>query len=391
MTAKVLVADARDIPLDHASVDLVITSPPYWNVRDYGDPDQIGLEPSVGEYMDNLMLVMAELWRVLSPWGNVFVNLGDTYLGSGGAGGDYNDDGNREGQAKFRQGTPSNRPKSKALVPQRFAIAAYEAGWTVRQEIIWRKPVGELGECRDRVLTQHEQIWHLVKQPKHYPYGEGLPELRTALKPKTFTVNTAPVRDGDTESAGAHLNEWHQSNGGRSHDVRGASPRSVWDINPRPSKWPDHFAQFPVELPARIISGWCPKRVCVTCGEPSVRIVEPTAEYAASLDGDFNIRRSEWGKNWKNATYRHFESSQRVVTGYTDCGHDSWRKGVVLDPFAGTGTTLEAAELYQVDSVGVELVEKYADIAIQRSRSPQMADTTPDVSHEGSLWEGMSS
>lgn len=397
--SQVTIGDARKLPLPDESIDLVVTSPPYWNLRDYGGIDhQIGLEESLTGYLDSLAEALDEMWRVLATWGNVFINIGDTYLGSGGPGGDYADGGSKAADRRtydelsrpgrrasraardYRPGrdnakaggeqparTAGGSAKSRALIPQRLALLAFDQGWLVRQEIIWRKPVGELGQCLDRVLTQHEQIWHLVKQPKHYPFKEGLPELRTPLKPKTFTVSTAPIKPGPNDSPGAKVNEWHQRSGGRKHDVRGAAPRSVWDIAPTPTKY-EHYAAYPEELARRCIQGWAPIKVCATCGEPAVRVVEPTTEHAERQDGDWSKR--ERGRSndltFTNSS-RHVFSSEYRITGLTDCGHDDWRPARVLDPFAGTGTTIKAAR--DLGRIGIGIDCDPASVAIAEERA----------------------
>ena len=120
-------------------VDCVITSPPYWGLRDYGVSGQLGLEPTFQEYIGKLVEIFDEVKRVLKPTGTCWVNLGDSYSGSGGAGGDYNPGGLREGQPKFKQGKADVPAKSLCCIPDRFKIGMVDSGWICRNEIIWYK------------------------------------------------------------------------------------------------------------------------------------------------------------------------------------------------------------------------------------------------------------
>jgi len=104
------------------SINCVITSPPYWQLRDYGFAEQWGLEPTYQEYLEHLWSLMNEIWRVLKDDGTVWVNLGDTYSGSGGSGGDYNDGGIRQGQPTVRPAKIEMQNKCLLLIPHRFAI-----------------------------------------------------------------------------------------------------------------------------------------------------------------------------------------------------------------------------------------------------------------------------
>jgi DNA modification methylase len=156
--------------LDDNSIDCVITSPPYWQLRDYGFDGQWGLEPTFQEYLEHLWEMMDEIHRVLKDTGTVWINLGDTYstksggLNTGNAGsrtGDY------LGGMKINQ--PSDlKPKSLLLIPHRFAIGCYDRGWTIRNDIIWAKRNGMPESVRDRFSKKHEYIFLMTKKPKGY-------------------------------------------------------------------------------------------------------------------------------------------------------------------------------------------------------------------------------
>lgn len=135
----VLCADARHLPLPSNTVDLVVTSPPYWRKRDYGIQGQIGQETSVKAYVDNIIEALREWRRVLRPTGSVFLNIGDTY-----------DDRNLAG------------------VPARVEIAARDDGWLVRNRIIWAKENGMPDPAQNRLASRYEFIFHLTSTHDYY-------------------------------------------------------------------------------------------------------------------------------------------------------------------------------------------------------------------------------
>ena len=141
--------------IETESVDCIVTSPPYWQLRDYGVKGQIGLENSVEEYILKLIMIFEECWRVLKDTGTMFVNMGDTYSNvnskfiSGTNNKNYYID---KQKAKTRQKSNIKR-KSKMMIPERFAIAMIERGWILRNEIIWHKPNVVPEAVQDRLTT----------------------------------------------------------------------------------------------------------------------------------------------------------------------------------------------------------------------------------------------
>ena len=148
-----------------ASVDSVITSPPYWQLRDYGYPEQWGLEPTYQEYLEHLWALMDEIWRVLKDSGTVWINLGDTYGGTGAKGvGEYGKL-NHMTQNEFKGNSATS--KCLLLIPHRFAIGCIDRGWVMRNDIIWAKRNGMPESVTDRFSKKHEYIFFMTKNPKY--------------------------------------------------------------------------------------------------------------------------------------------------------------------------------------------------------------------------------
>jgi len=155
-------ANALHIPLKDKSVQMCVTSPPYWGLRDYGIDNQIGLEQTPEEYVENMVAVFREVWRVLRDDGTLWLNLGDSYGGGHG--------GNKTNSVKQRsnQGTQTaprhgNMPKQLMGIPWRVAFALQADGWCLRNEIIWQKANPMPESVKDRCTKAHEQIFILCK------------------------------------------------------------------------------------------------------------------------------------------------------------------------------------------------------------------------------------
>ena len=194
-----VVGDARALPLADESVDCVVTSPPYWQLRDYGVEGQIGMEEvhdclgwatgdHCGEcFICTMLAVFEEVWRVLKPEGTCWVNIGDTYsaAGRGGGGKFASADADRAvsrrawvqgatGGRKSRKPAPGLKHKDLALVPQRLALALQAFGWWVRSEIVWHKPNAMPEPARDRPARSHEVVWMLAKSRRYYYDGDAV-------------------------------------------------------------------------------------------------------------------------------------------------------------------------------------------------------------------------
>lgn len=230
----------RNIPDE--SVDTVITSPPYWGLRDYGNDAQLGLEETVDGYITNMVKVFDEVKRILKPQGTLWLNIGDSYNGSGGSGGDYNEGGIKEGQPKYgKKDTPNLKPKDLVGIPWRLAFALQESGWWLRQDIIWAKPNCMPESVKDRCTKNHEYLFLLTKSANYYYDHEAIKEPVADATRTNYQSGSRPN--------GENKDRQDNDMASRSKDVvyTTRNKRSVWWVGPRPFKGA-HFAVFPIEL-----------------------------------------------------------------------------------------------------------------------------------------------
>lgn len=333
------IGDCRDIlpTLPAESVQCVVTSPPYFGLRDYGRDGQIGLEPSPSEFVEAMVQVFREVRRVLRADGTLWLNLGDSYAGTGGlsvqSGKEF------EGRARGRQklcrsarAKPDGWIKTKELVgiPWMVAFALRADGWYLRQDIIWAKPNPMPESVRDRCTKSHEYLFLLSKSERYYFDADAIAEplaassidrlsqptldqqagsdrvpgkTNGAMKAVRAKGNRKTFRGGGVYTGGrsfdndADIQNDSIGNAPNLRDVR--NRRSVWTVATMPFK-EAHFATFPEAL------------------------IEPCI-LAGTKPGD-----------------------------------------VVLDPFMGAGTTAVVATRYGRNYVGCELNSEYAAIAERR-------------------------
>jgi len=382
VTAIVMQGDARALQLPDASVDLVVTSPPYFGQRSYTDggehyDGQIGAEPTPAAYIDALIGCTREWMRVLKPTGSIWVNLGDKY--DSGTSTWRANSGDRLGDGRQvsswntgSQRVTVGRPKSLLGLPWRYALACVDdLGLTLRAEVIWSKPNGLPESVTDRVRRSHEQWFHFTAGPAYFAGIDALREpYGTNTHGGTGASNGTKARRAD---ASGRVNG-HQGMA----DVRpapnplGKLPGSVWEIPTQPLVVPaelevDHFAAFPTEWPRRIIQGWSPTGICVECGEGRRPVV-----YKATLGHSASYDRTRSTVNPHKWLAMKAADPDRI-TGYA-CGcvepTAPTRPAVVLDPFGGTGTTaLVAAALGRI-GITVDRSADYCRIARWRTTDP---------------------
>jgi DNA modification methylase len=271
MKVNILSGDVRDIlptlPNDH--FDCVVTSPPYWGLRDYGVEGQIGLEPTMQGYLDTMVSVCRELRRVLKPEGTFWLNIGDSYANTGGksqphrnnSGGFGGSDGCRtQGYAMaggnfVRPNTINGniKPKDLCMIPNRLAILLQDDGWYVRSEIIWHKPNPMPESVRDRPTSAHEKVWLLTKSQKYFYDADAIKEKSTGQTGAAadFKRNTKDhVIPNQTVAQ-------HRLDRKSTEDSGMKNVRNVWSISTKPFKGA-HFATMPPDLVERCIKAGCP-------------------------------------------------------------------------------------------------------------------------------------
>lgn len=241
------------------SVECVVTSPPYWGLRDYGVPGQLGLEATPEEYVARMVEVFREVRRLLKPEGTLWLNLGDSYGNGGNTHGGPASGLKRDGRAEAsRQATVGRaaerilKPKDLVGIPWRVAFALQADGWYLRQDIIWHKPNPMPESVRDRCTKAHEYIFLLSKSPKYFFDADAIKEPDQG--------RAAGNRDGFKGRQG--LADFHARSGGAGSDGwvpgTGRNKRSVWTVTPKPFKGA-HFATFPPDLIEPCILAGCPK------------------------------------------------------------------------------------------------------------------------------------
>lgn len=425
MPARFIIGDALEVlrTMPDQSVDLVITSPPFLNLRTYLPPDhpnkalEMGSEGSPGEFIDALLDVIELCGEKLAPHGSLAIEIGDSSSKSGGAGGDYNDGGMRAGQNKF-QGTARRvknpddwpLPKSLCLIPELLRISlAYGFNpltgrktdrWRIRNVVTWARANPAVGALGDKFRRATSDMIVACKSDKRY---FDLEAVRKPLAEKTLTVRDGlePSAKNTASPTASHkmtrlnnpagappLDYWDEievllnaapgdcSNKERSRFVRDRladmyGPSDLFEISPGGFSG-SHYAVFPPELIIDPIKAMCPHRVCTICGEPSRRIIEGELSPPSSLGRE----RDRQGRGRKETLgrlatgQRHEGAEPRKTVGWTDCECSTdgshWRSGVVLDPFVGSGTTLETASGLGRDSIGIDLNEQNAIFVEQR-------------------------
>ncbi len=388
MTAIVTRGDAAHLHLPDETVDLIVTSPPYFGLRSYQDggehyDGQVGDEATPAEYLDALTACTAEWVRVLKPGGSIFVNLGDKYSGAQGQtqtgvnGRKHMTDTART----WQQTNPRNTgipAKSLMMLPQRYAIRCVDdLGLILRAEIIWSKPNGLPESVTDRVRRSHEQVFHLVKQPRYYSAVDEVREAHAEVSLRRSMPHRANPgrRDADIyQGADGQTLALSQM----IHPL-GKLPGSVWSIPTAPLTVPaslgvDHFAAFPPELVRRIVLGWSPREVCCACGEGR-RPVKATTRELTRPSGAERIGTHMDAVSGVHRVRSDVGNIRSVheITGYACVCPDTTApttRGVVLDPFGGTGTTALVASAYGRVGISVDLSADYCRLARWRTSDP---------------------
>ena len=439
---QLLTGDCREVlrTLPDASVQCVVTSPPYYGLRDYGTAQweggdagcdhafsmsrhsglaaaaercdgivrnasgpvfarapqqawetcgkcgarridaQIGLEATPDAYIATMVEVFREVRRVLRPDGTCWVNMGDSYNANQGSGFNGNA-GKPTASPKVYTGLA---PKQLLMMPARLALALQADGWWLRSDIIWAKPNPMPESVTDRPTNAHEHIFLLTKRSRYYFDNDAIRE-----------PHAEPWRsNGEIER-----NNW--SVGGergskpmaREYNPAGRSCRNVWTIATAPFP-AAHFATFPPELAERCIkAGTSDRGCCAACGAPWVRVTDVSRD-----DRDFGrdqppAATSGASNRTINGVVPSFRSPTSTTTG--------WRAGcrcnaevvpqTVLDPFSGAGTTALVADRLGRNAIGIDLSHAYVEMARERlvADCPLFADLSPPPPQNDAYDRGM--
>ena len=314
ITNKILQGDClnelKKIP--DKSVNMIMTSPPYWTLRDYGVEGQLGLEHTFNEYINKLCDIFDEVKRVLRNDGTCWVNLGDTYNNSGWAGnkeGKYNNQPINKGNKTHGRGRQKEYPdKCLCMIPFRFAIEMINRGWILRNTIIWHKKNCMPSSCKDRFTVDFEYLFFFSKKKDYYFETQYEPCLTQEKRPGGFIRNRFYNYDSKFNNNPEAYNSPRARTQRKDYNAeeyfyspQGRNKRTVWTINTK-SFSEAHFAVYPEELCETPIKSGCPE------------------------------------------------------------------EGIILDPFFGSGTTGLVALKQNKKFIGIELNKSYIEIAKKRLR-----------------------
>jgi DNA modification methylase len=339
-----------------------------------------GQEPCSVCFVCHLVVVFRAVRRVLHDSGCIFVNLGDSYSGSGKGPTGHNgigDQGQRQGFVDQRSDVPGLGPKQLMMMPARVALALQADGWVLRSDIIWGKLAPMPESVRDRPTNATEHILLLAKNPTYFYDAEA---VRQPYSPMTTDTpqRQRMLANGKTSRAADFYGALTGERGGVGERMlhlneSGANLRNLWVLGPEP--YPQaHFATFVSEIPRRaILAGTSARGQCPACGAPWRRETEFTyRKHRPSGGKTSRIERGNKVHDGGAGGWGSFGTNLRkdvTTTGWSPtcpCNAGDAVPQVCLDPFAGSGTTLAVARWHQRRAVGIELNPEYARLIEQR-------------------------
>ena len=459
---KIVIANCLDHlrKMPDESVDVCVTSPPYWALRDYGSEPiiwggmtdcehdwedhtesarggvnedanvtankdgeannrghptvtqyctkcgawrgQLGLEPSPLEYIDHLMLIFDEVKRVLKPTGACWVNLGDTYATVSGS----EFQGNLKAVEKVHLATASVNElrknmdrslfpqKSLCQIPSRFAIAMTDRGWILRNKIIWHRDNAMPSSIKDRFTVDFEEFFFFTKNPKYY--------FKQQFEPVTSaqTVRRGIIRSlvnsskwGDDEKEASVRQGMNQNRGTNIVEKRYSLPEKMYFVEfmkkgPRPIvltegtdisvTTAEHWFRSDYGFSYPTAEDWKAIRSKVDDGSEIFRNIDrglteityETDDIMKNSDGEYRNARTLWsipteGKHYAHCAMFPVKLIERPIDACCPPG------GVVLDPFAGSGTVLEYCYEHDIDAIGIEINPEFEQILKTRAKSGQ--------------------
>jgi DNA modification methylase len=339
MTVTILKGDCRDVlaTLPDESVQCVVTSPPYWGLRDYGHAGQIGLEPSFDQFIEEMLAVFREVRRVLRADGTLWLNLGDTYAGGGnGGGGSYASERANWRVVPPRSGQRASvaglKPKDLVGIPWRVAFALQADGWWLRSDIIWHKTNPMPESVTDRPTKAHEYLFLLTKAERYHYDAEAI------LEPVSPNTHARLSQDIMAQIGSARANGGAKSNGNMK--AVGRNSRANVDRVPRNRKLADAGS--------------------------GIKNNDSFTE-AVALPVTHRNKRTVWSTSTEAFSGAHFATFPPALI--EPCILAGCPKGgTVLDPFGGAGTTGLVADRLGRNAILIEINPEYAAMAERRIR-----------------------
>jgi len=364
-------------------LDCVITSPPYWQLRDYGYDGQWGLEPTFNQYLENLWSMMDEIYRVLKPTGTVWINLGDTYQRSN---------------------------KCLLLIPHRFAIGCIDRGWIVRNDIVWAKRNGMPESCLDRFTKKHEYFFFMVKSESYY---FNLDAIRDRVKDvslerykykftgqengnsnnfkgdKSHLIPDSKYKTIDIEKD--HRQGMHKNRGENMIEKRPNLPTQLEFVNFIKKRIKINVLIESLDIPKTTIEHWFRNDI-KGFSYPSIEHWELIKDYLDNWDDEFEMinekmtyviyetddinKNLEKGKNPGDvADFWDIPTKPNKESHYAQYNDELIRKpilagcpegGLIYDPFMGSGSTAEACIRAKRNYIGSEMSIEYLQISNKR-------------------------
>jgi len=346
--ATLILGDCREVlpALAADSVHCVVTSPPYYGLRDYAVAGQLGLEATPEQWVAELVAVFAEVRRVLRPDGTCWVNVRDSYASAP---------------------LPGFKPKDLLMMPARLALALQADGWWLRSRIIWAKPNPMPESVTDRPTSSYEEVLLLTRSARYFYDADAVREAhdepwRSTGKAEARGFDYMPHSEDMTRGrAGITRNAVNEV---RLYNPPGRSCRNVWTI--ATEAFPgSHYATMPTEIVRRCIkAGTSERGCCAACGAPWLRQTQTKYRRHDRWFGDKQDARHARGS--QGSSYN--EPVERTTTGWSpSCQCNvATVPCAVLDPFSGAGTTALVAGRLQRAAIGIELSPAYHEIARRR-------------------------
>jgi DNA modification methylase len=415
--------DVREVlkGIEDQTVQCCITSPPYWGLRDYGtasweggDPEcehkrehfgknpskkqlsnagsanghsrlvyrdvcgkcgalrrdlQIGLEPTPEQYVQNLVDIFREVKRVLRDDGTLWLNIGDSYAGSGVHSADHANPGLSKAGirgADVPVPVPEGlKPKDLVGIPWMVAFALRGDGWYLRNDIVWSKTSCMPEPVKDRCTRSHEYLFHFAKSKAYFYDIDAIREPHKTEGWESKERTTRPNFDGINVKG---------LQSGESYHPMGRNKRTVWTINPKP--FPEaHFAVFPEALVEPCVLAGTSQKACPKCGAPWKRVVEMGSVITTGGSSKGMRAKIEWRGEVTEEKQNHsmftgdMVAREHKTVGWQptcECKNDGSGRCIVLDPFAGSGTTLVVARKLGRSAIGIDINDKYKQIFEKR-------------------------